>query len=160
MTHDSPTYGLWFLVVLSSAVFIIFAFRFFKPNTARDWRTLGDDSALVAALFAEMYGFALTLYLLSGWLQTKYPNLDVLSHNAGHLWSTLLGEKGDPHFNILLQWATLRTLLMFPVLLFMYGRLAVTEETEMRAEFGDAFERYVQRTPRFFPRLGRSPTVV
>jgi len=48
-----------------------------------------------------MYGFPLTIYLLSGWLQTRFPQLDLLSHNAGHLWSTLLGEKGDPHFGIL-----------------------------------------------------------
>jgi protein-S-isoprenylcysteine O-methyltransferase Ste14 len=50
-------------------------------------------------LFVEMYGFPLTLYVLSGWLQTKYPSLDLLSHNSGHLWSTLLGESGDPHFS-------------------------------------------------------------
>jgi len=42
---------------------------------------------------------------------------------------------------------------MFPVLLGMYGRLAVTEEREMRAQFGEAFERYARNTPRFFPRL-------
>lgn len=46
----------------------------------------------------EMYGFPLTMYLLSGWFQTRYPGLDLLSHNSGRLWFTLLGEKGDPHF--------------------------------------------------------------
>jgi len=161
-----------------------------------------------------MYGFPLTIYLLSGWLQTKYPGLDILSHDSGHLWSTLLGEKGYPHFGalhiasyiflafgfillssswnvlyhaqrrhalatvgpyavirhpqyvafvlillgFLLQWPTLLTLLMFPILLVMYARLAVNEEAEMRAQFGGAFERYAQRTPRFFPRLGQRPT--
>jgi protein-S-isoprenylcysteine O-methyltransferase Ste14 len=58
----------------------------------------------------------------------------------------------------LLQWPTLLTLLMFPVLLFMYMHLAVTEEAEMRAQFGEDYERYVQRTPRFFPHLGRNST--
>jgi protein-S-isoprenylcysteine O-methyltransferase Ste14 len=53
----------------------------------------------------------------------------------------------------LLQWPTLLTLLMFPVLLIMYGRLAVTEEVEMRARFGDAWESYTARTPRFIPAL-------
>lgn len=43
------------------------------------------------------------------------------------------------------------TLLMFPILLLMYGRLAITEEAEMRAQFGETFERHAQRTPRFFP---------
>jgi hypothetical protein len=56
----------------------------------------------------------------------------------------------------LLQWPTLLTLLMFPILLVMYGRLAVNEEAEMRARFGTEFERYAQATPRFFPHWRRS----
>ena len=215
MTHDASGasgYGLWALVVLNSALFLMFAFSFFKPNTARDWRTFGAFAAFIVALFVEMYGFPLSIYLMSGWLQTKYPNLDLLSHNSGHLWSTLLGEKGDPHFGalhiasyvflgggfyllssawnvlyhaqrrhtlatsgpyarirhpqyvafvlilfgFLLQWPTLLTLLMFPVLLVMYGRLAVTEEAEMRKQFGADFESYAERTPRFLPSWRRS----
>ena len=58
----------------------------------------------------------------------------------------------------LLQWPTLLTLVMFPILLVMYGRLAITEEAEMRAQFGDAYESYVQRTPRFSPRMGQGST--
>ena len=209
MNHDAPAYGLWTLVVLNSAVFLMFAFSFFKPQTARDWRTFGAFAAFVVALFVEMYGFPLTIYMLSGWLQTRYPGLGILSHDAGHLWATLLGEKGDPHFGVLhiasyfflgggfwllsspwnvlyhaqrqhalasagpyarirhpqyvafvlillgflLQWSTLLTLLMFPVLLVMYGRLAVTEGTEMRARFGNTWDRYAAGTPRFVPSL-------
>jgi hypothetical protein len=42
---------------------------------------------------------------------------------------------------------------MFPILVFMYVRLAVQEEREVRAEFGAEYERYMAaRTPRFFPR--------
>ena len=207
MTHDSSGYGLWTLVVLNSALFLMFAFSFFKPNTARDWRTFGAFAAFIVALFVEMYGFPLSIYLMSGWLQTKYPNLDLLSHNSGHLWSTLLGEKGDPHFGplhiasyvflgfgfyllstawnelyhaqrrnqlartgpyarirhpqyvafvlillgFLLQWPTLLTLVMFPILLVMYARLAITEEAEMRQRFGAEFEAYAAATPRFLP---------
>jgi protein-S-isoprenylcysteine O-methyltransferase Ste14 len=213
MSQDVPAYGLWMLVVLNSAVFLIFAFSFFKPNTARDWRTFGAFAAFIVALFVEMYGFPLSIYLMSGWLQTKYPNLDLLSHDAGHLWSTLLGEKGDPHvgplhiasyvllgfgfyllssawnvlyhaqrrnalatsgpyarlrhpqyaafvlilLGFLLQWPTLLTLLMFPILLVMYGRLAVAEEAEMRTRFGEDFDRYAARTPRFIPHLRPAP---
>ncbi len=209
MNHDQPGYGLWMLVILNSAIFLMFAFSFFKPRTGRDWRTFGAFAAFVVALFAEMYGFPLTIYLMSGWLQTKYPSLDLMSHNTGHLWSTLLGEKGDPHFGVphiasyvflglgfyllsaawnvlyqaqranrlattgpyarirhpqyvafvmillgfLLQWPTLLTLVMFPILVVMYGRLAVTEEREMRHHFGDEYEAYVARTPRFVPAL-------
>lgn len=214
MSDSTPAYGLWSLVLLNSAIFIMFAFSFFKPQTARDWRTFGAFAAFIVALFVEMYGFPLTIYLLSGWLQTRYPGLDILSHDAGHLWATLLGDKGfggDPHsgvlhllsyaflgggfwllssawnvlyhaqrrqtlavsgpyerirhpqyvafvlilFGFLLQWPTVLTLLMFPVLLVMYGRLAVTEESEMRARFGAEFERYAARTPRFIPHVGR-----
>jgi len=207
MNHDTSAYGLWLLVVFNSAIFIMFAYSFFKPATARDWRTFGAFAAFIVALFVEMYGFPLTIYVLSGWLQTKYPGLDVLSHDAGHLWSTLLGEKGDPHFGVLhiasyiflvigfyllskawnvlyhaqrqhmlattgpyavirhpqyvafvlillgflLQWPTLLTLLMFPILLLMYARLAITEEAEMRKRFGAEFDAYAARTPRFLP---------
>lgn len=209
---SAPAYGLWLLVVFNSAVFILFAFSFFKPATTRDWRTFGAFSAFIVALFVEMYGFPLTIYLLSGWLQTRYPGLDIMSHNAGHLWATLLGEKGDPHSGILhiasyiflgygfyllstawnvlyhaqrcqrlatagpyawirhpqyvafvlillgflLQWPTLLTLIMFPLLLLMYRRLAVNEEAEMRARFGEAYVRYAQRTPRFFPNFDQA----
>ncbi len=211
--NGAPAYGLWMLVVLNSAIFLMFAFSFFKPQTARDWRTFGAFGAFVVALFVEMYGFPLSIYLMSGWLQTRYPNLDLLSHNSGHLWSTLLGEKGDPHFDplhiasyvflgfgfyllstawkvlydaqrrnslavtgpyarirhpqyvafvlvllgFLLLWPTLLTLVMFPILLIMYGRLAITEEAEMRKQFGEEFEAYARRTPRFIPHWGRQP---
>ena len=95
MSHDAdPAYGLWILVVFNSAIFLMFAFSFFKPQTARDWRTFGAFAAFIVALFVEMYGFPLTIYVMSGWLQTRFPNLDLLSHDTGHLWSTLLGEKG------------------------------------------------------------------
>ncbi|HLF01488.1 MAG TPA: isoprenylcysteine carboxylmethyltransferase family protein [Anaerolineales bacterium] len=93
-----PAYGLWSLVILNAAIFIIFAFSFAKPRTTRDWRSFGAFSAFLVALFTEMYSFPLTIYLLSGWLASLYPGIDLLSHNAGHLWQTLLGWKGDPHF--------------------------------------------------------------
>ena len=93
VNHTESAYGLWSLVIINSAIFIMFAFSFFKPATARDWRTFGAFAAFIVALFVEMYGFPLTIYLISGWLQTKFPNLDLLSHTSGHLWSTLLGER-------------------------------------------------------------------
>ncbi len=205
-----PAYGLWSLVIINSLVFIIFAFSFTKPKSPRDWRSFGAFSGFIVALFTEMYGFPLTLYLLSGWLQTRYPKLDIFSHDAGHLWWTILGMKGNPHFNLLhilsnilifggiiylgsawevlykaqrthvlattgayatirhpqyvafiaimlgflLQWPTILTLLMFPVLVWMYTQLAHQEEREVRAEFGEEYDRYVSNTPAFFPRLG------
>ncbi|MBI3479699.1 MAG: isoprenylcysteine carboxylmethyltransferase family protein [Nitrosomonadales bacterium] len=204
---DSPDYGLWSLVIINSLVFIIFAFSFAKPQSRRDWRSFGAFSAFIVALFAEMYGYPLTIFLLSGWLQSRYPGVDFFSHDAGHLWHTLLGWKGDPHsdplhmlsfvfigggfillsaawkelyraqrnhqlaatgpyarirhpqydafvlimFGFLLQWPTLLTLLMFPVLVYMYIRLAHSEEREAEIEFGAQWREYAARTPGFIP---------
>jgi len=190
-------------------VFIAFAFCFFKPSNLRDWRTFGSFAAFVVALFAEMYGFPLTIYLLSGWLQERVPSLDLLSHDSGHPWSTLFGLKGNPHFTVLhllsnllifggfvllsaawsvlyeaqptrelatagpyswmrhpqyaaftaimfgflLQWPTLLTLLMFPILLTMYVRLARSEEKSAAEEFGNPWAEYVAQTPRFIPKI-------
>lgn len=92
-------YGLWPLVVLNSAIFLLFAFSFFTPRSRRDWRTFGSFSAFVIALFVEMYGFPLTIYLLSGWLTRLIPGIDPFTHNAGHFWETILKTKGDPHLN-------------------------------------------------------------
>jgi hypothetical protein len=102
MTHDmAPAYGLWGLVIINTAVFVIFAFSFTKPQTSRDWRSFGAFSAFIVTLFTEMYGFPLTIYLLSGWISRTYPGVDPFSHDAGHLWSTLLGLHGNPHWSVL-----------------------------------------------------------
>jgi protein-S-isoprenylcysteine O-methyltransferase Ste14 len=99
MESETVGYGLWPLVMINAATFIIFAFSFARPRTARDWRSFGAFSAFLVALFTEMYGFPLTLYLLSGWIGSRYPGIDLLAHNNGHLWETLMGWSGDPHAN-------------------------------------------------------------
>ncbi|WP_071335299.1 methyltransferase family protein [Burkholderia contaminans] len=217
MSTIGDGYGLWSLVIINSLVFIIFAFSFFKPATKRDWRTFGGFSAFIVALFVEMYGFPLTIYLLSGWLQTRFPQTNLLAHDSGHLWWTMTGQHGDPHAGLphllsfffilggffllssawhvlyeaqrsqelattglyarirhpqyvgfviimvgfLLQWPTLVTLVMFPVLVIMYVRLAIQEERDTEAQFGDAWRQYAAHTPRFFPKLfGKHPAHV
>ena len=202
-------YGLWSLVIVNSVIFILFAYTFFKPRTGRDWRSFGAFSAFLVALFTEMYGFPLTIYFLSGWLQSRYPDVDWFSHDAGHLLEMMFGWKTNPHFGpfhilsfgfifggfilisvawrllydaqktnamassgvysyvrhpqyvgfilvmfgFLLQWPTLLTLAMFPVLVYMYVRLSRTEERETLATFGDAYRQYMTHVPGFIPRL-------
>jgi protein-S-isoprenylcysteine O-methyltransferase Ste14 len=209
MDGEAPAYGLWLLVVINSAIFILFAFSFFKPKTKRDWRSFGAFSAFLVALFAEMYGFPLTLFFLSGWLQSRFPEVDWLSHDAGHLLEMLFGWRANPHFGpfhllsfafigggfwliaaawhilyaaqkrqvlattgpyahlrhpqyvgfvlvmlgFLVQWPTLLTLAMFPVLVWMYVHLARQEEREVRAQFGEVYADYARRVPAFVPRL-------
>ena len=77
-------YGLWVLVVVNSALFIMFALSFFHPVTGRDWRAMGGFSAFVVALLAGMDGFPLPFYLLSGWLGSTFPALP-LTPTSGHL---------------------------------------------------------------------------
>jgi protein-S-isoprenylcysteine O-methyltransferase Ste14 len=211
MNSAGSDYGLWGLVAVNSLVFIGFAYSFFKPVHLRDWRSFGAYSAFIVALFAEMYGFPLTIYLLSGWLGTNFPHVNLFGHEAGHLWWLLTGQQGNPHFGVLhllsfvfllagftllskawhvlyhaqrrhelakagpyryvrhpqyigfvsimfgflLQWPTLLTLLMFPVLVLMYVRLAIAEERDSEQAFGGRWREYAAATPRFIPTFSK-----
>ena len=53
MSDLDSAYGLWVLVLISSAVFIVFAYSFAKPATRRDWHSFGAFSAFIMALFKE-----------------------------------------------------------------------------------------------------------
>ena len=96
---DQYAYGIWPLVIIHSAIILVFAFSFSHPTTKRDWRCFGGFSAFIVALFTEMYGFPLTVYLLSGWLSSRFPGINLFSHESGHIWYTLLGYQGNPHFH-------------------------------------------------------------
>jgi protein-S-isoprenylcysteine O-methyltransferase Ste14 len=161
-----------------------------------------------------MYGFPLTIYLFSGWLSERFPEMDIFSHDMGHLLENFFGWGGNPHFGpfhilsfvfifagfsllsnawrvlykaqrehtlalsgpyarirhpqyagfvlimfgFLIQWPTLLTLAMFPILVFMYVRLAKSEEREAEKEFGTQWAEYARRTPAFIPNIGQRTT--
>ena len=86
---DKYAYGLWGSVIFNIIVFGVFTYTAFKPTTKRDWRTLGAFAAFMVALFAEMFGFPLTIYFLTSILGKRYPVLDPFTHLNGHLWVTL-----------------------------------------------------------------------
>ena len=58
-------------------------------------------------------------------------------------------------FGFLLQWPTILTLAMFPVLTVMYLKLARNEERDSMAEFGEAYKKYAAEVPGFVPRFSR-----
>jgi protein-S-isoprenylcysteine O-methyltransferase Ste14 len=210
-TDQMQAYGLWSLVIINSVVFIIFAFSFARPHSKRDWRSFGAFSAFLVALSTEMYGFPLTIYLLSGWLSSRFPGIDFMAHDAGHLLEVMFGWKTNPHlgpFHIasnifivagfwllasawkvlyeaqrkhrlattgpyarvrhpqyigsvlimtgfLLQWPTLVTLVMYPILVVMYALLGKREEADMMVQFGEKYRRYMEAVPAFIPKLSQ-----
>ena len=59
----------------------------------------------------------------------------------------------------LLQWPTIPTMIMFPILVAVYVRLARSEEREVATQFGEQWATYAARTPAFLPRLGPRHTL-
>lgn len=207
MTEDYA-YGMWVIAAFNVGLFLFFFLSFLPPKGRAEWRNLGVVTAFLVALFSEMYGFPLTIYLLTGWLGQAYPVLQPFSHKYGHLWVVVFGgsnlawglvmgaslalmiagylllSKGwrqvhgahrqlvtdgvyafvrHPQYTglflvivgFLVQWPTLLTVLMAPVLAYAYVRLARSEEHRMTEQFGQSYTDYSQRLPAFFPPAGR-----
>lgn len=196
-------YGFWSLVVINIGLFTFFILSFLAPLKKREWRSMGATLAFFVALFTEMYGFPLTIYILTAILGSEYPALNPFSHASGHLWLTFLGGgpammtvihlisnvlvfigfvimwkgwklihsakglvTGGPYayvrhpqysglflimIGMLIQWPTIITALMFPVLIYVYYRLSKREEGEMIRVFGDEYRQYMDKKPMFIP---------
>ena len=197
--------GFWELTVVMVVIASWLIYRYVAPKGWREWSRAGLVQAFIIALYAEMYGFPLTIYILSGYL-----GFDIAwGHESGHLWAALFGwgnfgamvemlvgyalvffgisvliegwrevyhasREGrlatdrlyavvrHPQytgiflavFGQLIHWPTIPTLVLFPVIVWAYYRLAKREEAQMVERFGDEYLTYRRRVPMFFPRRG------
>lgn len=195
--------GTWGLTIVMVVIVSWILYRYVAPQSWKEWSRAGLVQAFIIALYAEMYGFPLTIYLLTGWLGIDIPWL----HQSGHLWAALFGW-GDlgamlemlvgytivfigislliegwrevylannegrlatdrlyavvrhPQytgiflglFGQLLHWPTMPTLVLFPVIVWAYYRLARKEEQQMLEQFGMQYAVYQQQVPMFVPK--------
>lgn len=204
MNDFSMHYGHWGWVLITVLIASWILYRFVAPRSWRDWMGAGLVQAFIIALYAEMYGFPLTIYLLTGFLGIDLP----LTGFSGHLWATLLGYGATgamlemmlggvfivvglvllirgwvqvyrtslegqlstqgvyglvrhPQytgiilavFGQVIHWPTVITLLLFPMIVLAYVRLAKREESTLDERFGEEYQAYRQRVPMLLPRL-------
>jgi len=193
-------YGNWAVVIASILFFTLFAVGFAYAPKKRDWKTLGIYEAFMVALFTEMFGFPLTIFLLSSILGISIQP----TGETGHLIAVALDRMGilqldkgvflvmavssimiltglalivlgwrkihkaagfvkdgiyrysrhPQYLGILLitsafiiQWPTVLTVIMWPILMVMYIRLAKKEEKEMEEKFGEEYLEYREEVP-------------
>lgn len=207
MEREPYGYGFWSATIFMVLFFTLFVVGFLKPIKKREWRNLGIFEAFIVALYVEMYGFPLTIYILTTFFGIPLS----FGHKAGHLnavilerlgimsleeawalvmnissifmwsgliimgigWRKIYKGKGSlvtgglyryvrhPQYlglilittGMLVQWPTIPTLLMWPMLMFGYCRLARREEKELEGQFGQLYRDYKSRVKAFIPFL-------
>ena len=213
-TLGTYAYGLWSIVIYYVLFFLLFAVSFLRPKKRYEWRSMGTLTGFLVALFTEMFGFPLTIFVMTALFGEAYPALDPFSHSNGHLLLVLLGKseshaalmnlhllsnttiligslivfigwiqihrsKGDSLINrglygivrhpqysglflvttgFMIQWPSLLVLLMWPIMIITYVKLAGMEDKELAETFGTRFSEYRGSVPAFFPGIFPSRT--
>ncbi len=198
-------YHNWFLVCFYILLVGGFLYGILRPRRRTEWRSAGMAQGWVIALYAEMYGLPLTMYLVAWWTgQTEYAT----DHFRGHAWAYLFGwgdsgailcdvtgqvlivagavlalvgwrkiyrGRGElvrtglyrrirhPQYSgfflflvgSIVNWPTLITVVMMPVLCGVYYRLAKQEETDALARYGEPYRQYQAVSGMFWPPIRR-----
>ena len=190
-------WGMKAAIIINATIFLLFIL--FLPFRDRiEWRSKGMLSAFILALFAEMFGLPLLIYILQplagdnlrfhtielrGILASAYYFSLKWPTRAVGVWMTFTGmllvffgwmkihkAKGlvtsgiyryirHPQYTgifliitgWMFRWLNPTLLIMYPILLILYYKLARREEQQVLKEYGEAYLRYKETTPMFFP---------
>jgi len=129
--------GQWFLALLMIVLVSWFSFRYLIPQGWKEWRAAGILQAFIIALYAEMYGFPLTIYVLTVYFGVEIPWL----HMRGHLWSSLLGL-GD--IGAMLEMILGYAIIFLGITLLVAGWRQVYKAQKQNRLVTDGLYRYVR----------------